>query len=165
MELNGMVRVGIDDFLQHITGPLSRVKMKRPGERVQKGEMILIIVQSGKQLSICSPVSGTIRTQNDLLNSRSSMLNTAPFTDGWVYTIEPSNWLRETQFLFMAEKYNEWLKQEFIRLKDFFATSMITSGYAPVLLQDGGELKDNILSGFGPEVWEDFQMKFIDASK
>jgi len=165
MEQNGMVRVGIDDFLQHITGPLSRVKMKKTGERVQKGEMILIIVQSGKQLSICSPVSGTIRTQNDLLNSRSSMLNTAPFTDGWVYTIEPSNWLRETQFLFMAEKYNEWLKQEFIRLKDFFATSMITAGYAPVLLQDGGELKDNILSGFGPEVWEDFQMKFIDASK
>jgi glycine cleavage system H lipoate-binding protein/ABC-type phosphate transport system substrate-binding protein len=165
MEQNGMVRVGIDDFLQHITGPLTRVKMKNPGEQVQKGEVILTIVQNGKQLNICSPVSGTIRTQNGLLSSRSSILNTAPFTDGWVYTIEPSNWLRETQFLFMAEKYNDWLKQEFIRLKDFFATSVITAGYPSIVLQDGGDLKDNILAGFGPEVWEDFQVKFIDASK
>ena len=165
MEQNGMVRVGIDDFLQHITGSLTRVKMKNPGEQVQKGGVILTIVQSGKQLNICSPVSVTIRTQNGLLSSRSSVLNTAPFTDGWVYTIEPSNWLRETQFLFMAEKYNDWLKQEFIRLKDFFATSVITAGYAPIVLQDGGDLKDNILAGFGPEVWEDFQVKFMDTSK
>jgi glycine cleavage system H lipoate-binding protein/ABC-type phosphate transport system substrate-binding protein len=165
MEQNGMVRIGIDDFLQHITGPLTRVKMRNPGEQVQKGEMILTIIQSGKQLNISSPVSGTIRTQNGLLSSRSSALNTAPFTDGWVYTIEPSNWLRETQFLFMAEKYNDWLKLEFIRLKDFFATSVIAAGYTPIVLQDGGELKDNVLAGFGPEVWEDFQVKFIDASK
>ncbi len=165
MEQNGMVRIGIDDFLQHITGLLTRVKMRNPGEQVQKGGVILTIVQNGKQLNICSPVSGTIRSQNGLLNSQSSVLNTAPFTDGWVYTIEPSNWLRETQFLFMAEKYNHWLKHEFIRLKDFFATSVITAGYPSIVLQDGGDLKDNILAGFGPEVWEDFQIKFINASK
>jgi glycine cleavage system H lipoate-binding protein/ABC-type phosphate transport system substrate-binding protein len=165
MEQNGLVRVGIDDFLQHITGPLTRVRMKKTGEQVQKGEMILTIIQKGKQLSIYSPVSGIISAQNGLLNSKSSMLNTAPFTDGWVYTIQPTNWLRETQFLLMAEKYKEWLKQEFLRLKDFFATSVISTGYPPVVLQDGGELNDNVLSGFGPEVWEDFQVKFIDTSK
>jgi glycine cleavage system H lipoate-binding protein/ABC-type phosphate transport system substrate-binding protein len=165
MEKDGIVRVGIDDFLQHITGPLTRIKMKYPGEWVQKGEVILTIVQNGKQLSICSPVSGTIRSHNNSLNGQTSMLNTAPFTEGWVYTIEPSNWMRETQFMFMAEKYTEWLKQEFTRLKDFFANSGIATGYATIALQDGGELNDNVLSQFGPEVWEEFQVKFIDASK
>ncbi|MCX6246791.1 MAG: hypothetical protein NTW10_03565 [Bacteroidetes bacterium] len=165
MEKDGIVRVGIDDFLQHITGPLTRVKMKYPGEWVQKGEVILTIVQNGKQLSICSPVSGTIRSHNNILNNQTSILNTAPFSEGWVYTIEPSNWMRETQFMFMAEKYTEWLKQEFTRLKDFFANTGIATGYATVALQDGGELNDNVLSHFGPEVWEDFQVKFIDASK
>lgn len=167
MEQNGMVRIGVDDFLQHITGPLTRVILKNQGEHIRKGEVILIIIQNGKQLKISSPVSGTIRQQNDLLHARASLINDSPFTEGWVYTIEPSYWMRETEFLFMSDKYREWLKHEFSRLRDFFATSVRTGSreYATVVLQDGGELKDNLLSGFGPDVWEEFQEKFIDASK
>ncbi len=166
MEQNGMVRMGIDDFLQHLTGPVSRVKMMAPGTRVLKGEVILTVIQNGKQLNIHAPVSGIIRTQNGLLGTHASMINQAPFTDGWVYTIEPSNWLRETQFLFMAERYQVWLKQEFIRARDFFATATrsLQGEYIPIVLQDGGELQDNVLSTFGPEVWEEFQQKFIDES-
>jgi ABC-type phosphate transport system substrate-binding protein len=37
MEKDGTVKVGIDDFLQRVTGSLTRVKMKSPGERVKKG--------------------------------------------------------------------------------------------------------------------------------
>jgi hypothetical protein len=37
--------------------------------------------------------------------------------------------------------------------------------YAQVILQDGGELVDNTLSNLGPEVWDDFQSKFIDPSR
>ncbi len=33
------------------------------------------------------------------------------------------------------------------------------------ILQDGGELRDNILADQGPEVWEEFQRKFIDLSR
>ena len=68
--------------------------------------------------------------------------------------------------MIMAEKYTEWIKYEFSRLKDFFAASLKanTSEYSHIVLQDGGDIKDNILADFGPEVWEDFQTKFIDAS-
>ncbi len=34
-----------------------------------------------------------------------------------------------------------------------------------VILQDGGQLTDNVLADLGPEVWEDFQTNFIDKSK
>ena len=33
MEQNGIVKVGIDDFLQHITGTITRIKMKNQGEK------------------------------------------------------------------------------------------------------------------------------------
>lgn len=167
MEKDGMVKIGIDDFLQHITGTISRIRMKEPGEMVRKGEKILTIIKDGKQLNIYSPISGTIREQNQKLSSDSSIINSSPFADGWVYTIEPKNWLREIQFLFMGENYKDWLQDEFARLKDFFATSMKSSQtvYAHIVLQDGGELTDNVLADFGPEVWEDFQTKFIDTSK
>ncbi|HCY41531.1 MAG TPA: hypothetical protein DHV48_09275 [Prolixibacteraceae bacterium] len=167
MEKDGMVKIGIDDFLQHITGTISRIRMKEPGEMVRKGEKILTIIKDGKQLNIYSPISGTIREQNQKLNLDSSIINSSPFADGWVYTVEPKNWLREIQFLFMGENYKEWLQDEFARLKDFFASSMKSSQavYAHIVLQDGGELTDNVLADFGPEVWEDFQTKFIDTSK
>lgn len=167
MEQDGIVKVGIDDFLQHITGTITRIKMKKPGERVRKGEKILTIIRDGKQLNINAPVSGIIKEQNHLLITDSSIINSSPYSEGWVYTIEPKNWLRETEFLLMSEKYKEWLKNEFGRLKDFFATSSRSNSdvYAQIILQDGGQLTDKVLADLGPEVWEDFQTNFIDTSR
>lgn len=167
MEKDGQVKIGIDDFLQHITGPLTQVKMKAPGEKVRKGEKIFTITREGKQLDICSPVSGYISQYNENLMSEPEILNSSPYSDGWVYQIEPANWLRETRFMFMADKFKEWLDDEFIRLKDFLATSANSNSlvYNHIILQDGGELTDNVLADLGPEVWEDFQTHFLDTSK
>ena len=167
MEKDGNVKVGIDDFLQHITGTLTRITMKASGDKIRKGEKIVSIIHDGKQLNIYAPISGTILEHNKSLISDASLINSSPFSEGWVYLIEPKNWVREMQFLFMDEKYKEWLKDEFSRLKDFFAASVMSnkSVYAQIILQDGGELTDNVLAEMGPEVWEDFQSKFIDTSK
>jgi len=167
MEKNGIVRLGIDDFLQHITGPLTCIKMKKRGEKIKKGDLLCSIVQKGKQLNLYAPISGTISEQNELLISTPATLNSSPYSDGWVYMIEPAGWLKEIRFLNMAEKYKEWLIKEFSRLKDLLAVSVRVNNveYSQIILQDGGEVKDGVLSELGPEVWEDFQTKFIDAFK
>ncbi len=167
MEKDGMVKIGIDDFLQHITGPISGIGMKPAGVKLKKGDPLLTILQKGKHLLIYSPVSGTITDYNQNLSTQSSALNAAPYSDGWVYMIEPTNWLREIQFLITADKYKTWLKDEFSRLKDFFATALTVHQpeYAQVVMQDGGVLNDNILAELGPKVWEDFQTKFIDNAR
>jgi glycine cleavage system H lipoate-binding protein/ABC-type phosphate transport system substrate-binding protein len=167
MEQNGIVKVGVDDFLQHITGNLTRVILKNPGDKVNKGDKIMTVVQNGKQLDLYSPVSGVIKKQNEKVLTDSSLINSSPYSDGWVYMIEPENWLRENQLLFMAEKHKQFIKNEFSRLKDFLAEALTSDKekYAQVILQDGGEIIDNTLSHFGPEVWEDFQLKYIDPSR
>jgi glycine cleavage system H lipoate-binding protein/ABC-type phosphate transport system substrate-binding protein len=167
MEQSGVVKVGVDDFLQRIAGTFTRIKMKSPGKKVTKGEQIMSIVQNGKQLNLYAPLSGTIIENNTALESDSSIINSAPYTDGWIYKIEPTNWQRENQLLFMAEKQKQFIKNEFSRLKDFLAVTLQADSekYAQVILQDGGELRNGILSDLGPEVWEDFQTKFIDPSR
>jgi len=167
MEQNGIVKVGIDDFMQHITGAITRIKMKDKGEQVKKGESILSIIQNGKQLNLYSPVSGIIKELNTSLDTNSSIINSSPYNEGWVYMIEPSNWLRENQLLFMADKQRQYIKSEFSRLKDFLAAALKADSLslAPLVLQDGGELRDGVLSNLGPEEWEDFQTKFIDPSR
>jgi len=166
MKKNGSIRVGIDDFLQHCTGTITRVELKTSGERVKKGELLLSIVRKGKLLNIYSPISGTITEVNKNLEPNASLLNSSPYSEGWVYTIEPTNWSLEIQYLLMAEKYKESLKDEFLKLKDFFTALVKSNSYdfAYATMQDGGELLDNPLAELGPNVWEDFQSKFIDTS-
>ena len=123
MEKTGFVKVGVDDFLQHLTGKVTQVKMKASGDKVRKGEKIMTVMHDGKQLELYSPVSGTIKEQNQSLLSNPSQINSSPYDAGWVYQIEPSNWIRETHFMFMADKFKAWLDDEFIRLKEFLASS------------------------------------------
>jgi glycine cleavage system H lipoate-binding protein/ABC-type phosphate transport system substrate-binding protein len=167
MGKDGTVAVGLDDFLQHITGPITRVEMKNPGEVVKKGELLFSIIQKGKQLKIYAPVSGIILENNEALIGRSSYINSSPYSDGWVYKIEPDNWFKEMQLLDIAEKYKRWIDTEFTRVKDFLAATLKHDNieYAYIVLQDGGNLKDGILSDFGPKTWEDFQTHFLDNYK
>jgi glycine cleavage system H lipoate-binding protein len=167
LEADGMVKTGIDDFLQHVTGPITSLGMKIPGSRISKGDQLCILIQNGKHLVIYAPVSGIIREHNTALSADSSMINTSPYSGGWIYRIEPTNWLREVVFLSMANKYRIWLNAEFTRLKDFLATAIKKDmpQFAPLVLQDGGALKDEVLSDLGPEIWEEFQTRFIDTSR
>jgi len=167
MEKNGMVRIGIDDFLPHVTGNLTQVKMKPAGEMVRKGEEILTVVHNGKKLNLYSPVSGTVIEHNLRLITDSSLINTSPFNEGWVYILQPKNWLKEIQFLFMGDSYRKWLSDEFSRLRDFFAASLKTGqvAFPQTVLQDGGEITTGALADLGPEMWEEFQINFINLSK
>lgn len=164
---NGNVKIGIDDFLPHVTGEITRVEMKNIGDNIKKGEILLSVIRKGKLLHIYSPVSGMIKGYNNDLNDNSSLINSDPYTNGWVYEIEPVNWALEIQYLIMAEQYKIWLKDEFNRLKDFFATTLKINSleFETLVLQDGGVLKDHILADLTPEIWEEFQMKFIDPSR
>jgi glycine cleavage system H lipoate-binding protein/ABC-type phosphate transport system substrate-binding protein len=167
MEKDGTVKIGIDDFIQHITGPITRIEMKSEGEKIKKGEKLLTLIRKGKQLNIYSPVTGIITTHNQRLTTEPVLLNTSTYDEGWVYRIAPTNWILEIQFLSMAANYKLWIKDEFTRLKDFFSFALQANNveYAHVALQDGGSIRDNILADLGPEIWEDFQSKFIDIKQ
>ncbi len=167
MEKDGNIAIGMDDFLQHITGPITRIEMKNPGEKIKKGDFLFSIIQSGKQLSLFSPVSGTIKKQNEALITNASLINSSPYIEGWVYMIGAANWFQEIQLLNRADKHKKWLSTEFSRIKDFFAATFTPHSleYTHVVLQDGGALKEGILADFGPEVWEDFQTNFLDYYK
>ncbi|HNY03951.1 MAG TPA: hypothetical protein PKG48_15250, partial [Bacteroidales bacterium] len=162
-EKDGFVRIGIDGFLQHVTGIVHRVELKAAGDKIRKGELLFSLIQKGKRLDILSPVTGTIMGINSVIGENPSVLNRAPYSEGWIYTVEPVNWNLEMQFLSAAEKYSQWIREEFARLRDFLALHRYpgTQELAMVTMQDGGTLKEGILSELGPEAWEDFQASFL----
>ena len=166
MEKEGMARFGIDDFIPNVTGDYTRVILKNPGEKIKRKEPVVTLVQKGKQINIHAPISGTIREINEELVSDPFTINYSPYGDGWVYKIEPSNWLREIYFFKMGEAYKEWISNEIVRLKDFLACSfnLKNLGGDNLAFQEGGELIAQPLKDLDPKIWEDFQSHFIDTS-
>jgi glycine cleavage system H lipoate-binding protein/ABC-type phosphate transport system substrate-binding protein len=167
MEKSGRVRIGIDYFLQNVTGPLTRVVMRQPGDQIKRGDPFLALIQNGKRLDIKSPVSGIVEKQNQELLNDATLLNSDPYAEGWVLLVKPVNWISELKSFFMGDPYANWLKAEAARLKEFLTSVLGTQGNlkAVPVLQDGGEIKGGVLEAFGPEVWEEFQVGFINSTK
>lgn len=167
MEKDGSVTVGMDDFLQHIVGPVSKIVMKESGEKVKKGEPFLQLVRDGKQLQLYAPVSGVIRNSNEKLVKDPAILNASPYSEGWIYSLEPQNWTKEAVLLYFAEKYRCWISNEWTRMKEFLA--MILKPQSPefshVVMQDGGVIREGFLSELGPKEWEEFQVNFLDSAR
>jgi len=158
LEESGVARVGLDDFLQHITGEVKFTRLKNPGELIDKGDLLTQIDQDGKHLKVFSPISGRILNTN-------STLNEVPYKKGWIYKIKPSDWMKETNSCFMGEEATIWSTEELDRFKDFLTGGPMrkySSEPSMILLQDGGEIRNNILSELPNEVWIDFQKEFLN---
>jgi glycine cleavage system H protein len=164
LEKSGLATVGLDDFLQHITGEVKFYNLKNPGDMIKKGELLTEIDQNGKRLKIYSPVSGQVTIINTTLYEHPGIVNEDPYGHGWIYKIKPTQWIAETEKYFLAEEAVTWTKKELERFKDFLAGSMVK--YSPesslVIMQDGGELCDKPLSEMPDEVWQDFQKSFLN---
>ncbi len=164
LEKSGIAKVGPDDLLLRITGEVQFSKLKKTGDRVGKGELIAEVNHHDKILRVYSPISCEIIGANELLTSDPGILNEDPYIKGWMYKVKPFNWVAETNTYFLAGDATDWSVKELERFKDFLAVSM--KKYAPdssnIILQDGGELRDHLLSELPRDVWQDFQHHFMD---
>ena len=162
---SGAAKVGLDDFLQHVIGNVRLTNLKNQGESIKKGELLAEVKQGGKVLKVYSPISGEVLEINSTLTENPEIINSDPYDQGWIYQIKPSNWVKETNTYFLADKATEWSKKEFVRFKDFLsrgAMRRFSTEPSMVLLQDGGEIRENVLSELPDEVWEDFQKEFLN---
>ena len=164
LEKSGIAEVGIDDFLLHITGDVKFNNLKAPGTVINKGDLLADIDHNGKILQVYSPISGKITVTNRLLTETPSVVNKDPFEKGWIYKINPSGWIEETDTYYMANEALAWTRMELLRFRDFLGGTMkkYTPELSMVLLQDGGEIIDRPLSELPEEIWKDFQKSFLD---
>lgn len=165
LERTGKAKVGINDFIVHLTGKVNIKLLKNAGDDLKKGDLFAEIEKDGKILRIFSPVSGKVMNANTELQNNPLILNNDPYGQGWLFEVEPNNWMAETQSYYMAEKAVDWLKAEFSRFKDFVIQSVNANSFenSQLVLQDGGELMDQTLKNMPTDVWENFQNEFLNT--
>ena len=164
---SGDARVGIDDFILHVTGKIKFAHLRNPGEEIKKGELLTVIDQEGKRLKVFSPISGKILGTNTKLEENPDVINSDPYNQGWIYRIKPNNWVKETESYFLADEASDWATRELTRFKDFLSggpMNKYSTEPSMVMLQDGGEIRENVLSELPEEVWDNFQEEFLNFS-
>ncbi|NQV42593.1 MAG: hypothetical protein HQ506_09580 [Candidatus Marinimicrobia bacterium] len=166
MQSNGDAKVGVDAFLNGLTGILTEITVPEKDQEVKQGDPMFKISHEGKTLVISAPISGTVKKINQVALQNLGIVHRDPYAAGWLVKLEPSNWETETQRLYRGARTLTWLKAEIARIRDFFAHS-----FAPphaerglALLQEGGDIADGALAYAGKGLWGSFQKLILDPS-
>jgi glycine cleavage system H protein len=103
-------RLGISDFLQQRSGDVAFIEVKPEGTKVSSGDEFVVIETIKVNISLASPITGTIVTINPLLTTTPEIINQDPFGVGWLVIIKPSDWEFDQKYFLEPNAY-------FLRMK------------------------------------------------
>ena len=83
--------VGITDYAQGQLGDIVFVEVPASGTRLDKGGDAAVVESVKAASDVYSPVTGTVGEGNPALEGDPSLVNTAPESDGWFFTIVLEN--------------------------------------------------------------------------
>lgn len=157
---SGKVRVGVDDFIGRLLERPTVAFLKQAGDAVARGEPILKLGQNAHSFTVRSPISGSVLSRNDTLSGHPEHMKEMLFTDGWAYTIQPEQ-PTDVRHLIFGKESREWMKTEFVRLRDVLAGVDGTVVTAPMLLQDGGLPVASLMRTAPEGLWKSIEREFL----
>lgn len=82
------LRIGITDYAQDALGDVVFVKLPEVGETVEAGSAVGEVESTKSVSEIYAPVGGTVVEVNEALADNPEQLNTDPYGEGWIFTLE-----------------------------------------------------------------------------
>ncbi len=102
---DGMVRVGVSDFMQQRSGDAAFVEVRPAGTGLKAGEELAALETIKVTISLGSPVSGRVVEANPDLETAPERVNQDPYGLGWLAVLAPEDWERESEALMDGEAY------------------------------------------------------------
>ena len=121
LEMNGTVRIGIDDLLRKLFGPVEEVELPEHGKKVRKGERLFSIDYGDCVLDVPAPLGGRVVTANSEHRDHPEWLAVKPFELGWICTLEPANLGGELPGLKVGAEAVTWYQEELDRFSELAA--------------------------------------------
>ncbi len=90
IEENGEVTVGVNSLLPAIAGKLTLARLKSERLDIHRGQSLGTLESQKFVGPIPSPVSGTLLKTNGLVIERPRIINDAPYEEGWIARMRPS---------------------------------------------------------------------------
>ena len=105
-EGNGVVVVGITDHAQAALGDMVYVELPEPGMSYAQGDACAVVESVKAASDVYAPLTGEIIESNSALEDSPELVNTDPYGDGWLFSMNPEN-PDEIDDLLTAAEYAE----------------------------------------------------------
>jgi len=106
------VRIGLSDFLQQRSGDVAFAEIKPVGTVLAVGDEVALIETVKVNISLTSPVKGTVIEVNPAIDISPETINQDPYGAGWLAVIEVTGGQVECERLFDARAYFELMKEQ-----------------------------------------------------
>lgn len=87
---DGTIRIGITAYAQDALGDVVYVQLPSVGASVTAGETCGEVESTKSVSDVYAPVDGEVTEVNEALDATPELVNSAPYTDGWMYAVRPS---------------------------------------------------------------------------
>ncbi|MDF9827803.1 glycine cleavage system H protein [Ereboglobus sp. PH5-5] len=104
IDADGIATIGITDYAQGSLGDITYVQLPKAGDSFKVGESFGVVESVKAASDLYAPVAGTVVEVNAALDASPDLVNTAPFTDGWMLKIRMDS-PASTAALLDAEAY------------------------------------------------------------
>ncbi|HIZ98169.1 MAG TPA: glycine cleavage system protein GcvH [Candidatus Janibacter merdipullorum] len=84
----GTVRVGITHYAQEALGDVVYVSLPAVGDAIEAGDSCGEVESTKTVNDLIAPLPGTVTAINESLDASPELVNSAPYTDGWMYELE-----------------------------------------------------------------------------
>ena len=144
------VRIGIDDFGQHILGPIDKISLPIKDEKL--GKKSIRVKGRGSIIPLNPPVDGYVVEVNEELVNHPELVNASPYEKGWIVLLRPTSLVKNLKKLFFGPAAIQWFDVEMYRLAALI-TAEINHGAGDELgmtMPDGGLPDFNVLDKLPP---------------
>ena len=108
----GLARLGLADYVQQRSGDMAFAEVKPVGTSLQPGDEFASIETIKVNVSLPSPVTGTIVAVNAELQDMPELINQDPYGKGWLVTVQLTDWTSDKAKLLNAEAYYALIKRQ-----------------------------------------------------
>ncbi len=162
---NGLVKVGVDEFVLKSVGKFIVTKITKPGTLIKSGDPVIEVKIGEKMINLRSPIDGTINYINDNLIGKNI---SDPYGEDWGVIMSPVNFDKNASSLRTNENVIEWMKSEFLKLKNYLRDNVVqpylpdgNTQLAGATMFDGGKIVEGAVSQLNQESIKKFEDEFL----
>lgn len=105
------VIIGITDHAQQLLGDMVFVELPEIGDEVSAGDELGVVESVKAASDFYAPISGVVTAVNETVVENPAIVNSAPYTSGWLVKLKPRD-LSEIEHLLTAEQYKNETAEE-----------------------------------------------------
>ena len=110
-EEDGTVTIGITDHAQEALGDVVFVELPEVGTVFAAADDAGVVESVKAASDVYAPIGGEVIAINSMLEDEPEIVNSDPYTDGWVYTLQPAD-TSDLDALLSAEDYQQQCEDE-----------------------------------------------------